>query len=485
MSNHAVVIAGAGPTGLMLAGELKLAGIDSVIVERRLDQQVEGSRAGGLHSRTIEVLDQRGIAQRFLDQGQTAQVQLFALNFLDISDFPTRHNYGLALWQSRFEPILAQWVEELEVPILRGRELVGFTQDQTGVDVIISDGSILRAQYLVGCDGGHSLVRKTAGIDFVGTEASSSWIVAEVEMDQEPPVGVRRDNNGTHALNRIGDGGPIRLVLTEKSLKQGRPGLDELHQALIDVYGSDFGLRSANWISRFTDMTRLALNYRCGRVLLAGDAAHIHPPHGGQGLNIGVQDAVNLGWKLAQVINEESPDSLLDTYHTERYPIAARVLQQCLAQVALNSGGVSHQALRTIIAELLSMDEPRKHIAAMLSGLDIRYELGEGHPLLGRRMPDLDIHTNAGPTRVYQLMHEARPLLINFANSGELDPTNVNQRIRKIDAKFSGAWELPLLGQVDAPSAVLIRPDGYVAWVGELSDPLLVNKIIAWFGTST
>ena len=355
MTEHAVVIAGGGPTGLMLAGELALAGVDVVIVERRVSQDLDGSRAGGLHSRTIEVLDQRGIADRFLSQGQAMQVQGFAMIPLDISDFPTRHNYGLALWQSHFERILAGWVAELGVPILRGCEVVGFAQDDAGVDVEVSGDTSLRAEYLVGCDGGRSVVRKAAGIDFAGLDPSTSWMIAEVEMDEEPEFGFRRDSAGRqHALGRRAAGEPIRVVLTERHVDHtGDPSMDELREALVAVYGTDYGLRSANWISRFTDMTRQAASYRRGRVLLAGDAAHVHPPQGGQGLNTGVQDAVNLGWKLAQVVNKTSPESLLDTYHAERHPVGARVLRNTMAQVALSSPDDRHQALHDIMTELL------------------------------------------------------------------------------------------------------------------------------------
>ena len=306
MTDYAVVIAGGGPTGLMLAGELALAGIDVVIVERRANQDVDGSRAGGLHSRTIEVLDQRGIAERFLSAGQVIQGAGFAFIPFDISDFPTRHNYLLALFQSRFEPILAEWVVELGVPILREREVVGFAQDPTGVDIELSDNTSLRAEYLIGCDGGRSLIRKAAGIDFAGLDPSTSWMIAEVEMDGEPEFGFRRDGVGRqHAIGRAADGKSARVVLMEREVEHaGDPTIDELREALTSAYGTDFGLRRATWISRFTDMTRQAAAYRQGRVLLAGDAAHVHPPQGGQGLNTGVQDAVNLGWKLAQVINK-------------------------------------------------------------------------------------------------------------------------------------------------------------------------------------
>ena len=483
MTEHAVVIAGSGPTGLMLAGELALAGVDVVIAERRNSQHVDGSRAGGLLSRTIEVLDQRGIAERFLSVGQVHPFQLFAMVTLNICDFPTRHNYILALWQSQFEPILADWVAELGVPILRSREVVGFDQDEDGVDVELCDDTVLRAQYLVGCDGGHSLVRKQAGINFTGLDPSTSWLVAEVEMDEEPEAGMRYDEIGAHGLSRMGEGGPIRLVLTERDLKKhNNPSIDELKEALVTVYGTDFGLRSARWISRFTDMTRQAETYRSGRILLAGDAAHIHPPHGGQGLNTGVQDAVNLGWKLAQVIKKTSSSCLLDTYHRERHPVAARVLHNTMVQVALNGGGARHQALRDTMTELLGLDEPRKRIAGMLSGLDIHYDLGEGHPLLGRRMPDLEIQTEDGPLRVYTLLHDARPVLLNLGEPGAFDI--YADQVSVFDATYEGKWELPVLGDVTAPKAVLIRPDGYVAWVGDHMDSTLNHALTSWCGVT-
>ena len=486
MSEHAVVIAGGGPTGLMLASELALAGIDVVVVERRVSQDLDGSRAGGLLPRTIEVLDQRGIAERFVSAGQKHPAHGFALIPLDISDFPTRHNYVLALWQSHFERILAAWVEELRVPILRGCEVVGFTEDDTGVDVELSGDASIRAQFLVGCDGGRSLVRKAAGIGFVGSDPSTSWMIAEVDMDEEPEFGVRRDSAGTHAIGRREPGEPIRLVLTERQVEHtGAPSVEELREALLGVYGTDFGLRSANWISRFTDMTRQATDYRRGRVLLAGDAAHIHPPHGGQGLGTGVQDAVNLGWKLAQVVNKTSPETLLDTYHAERHPVGARVLHNTMAQVALATPDDRHQALRDTVTELLSMDEPRRRIAGMLCGLDIHYDLGNGHPLLGRRMPDLDVRTADGPTRVFTLLHDARPVLLSLGEPGGLDIAPWTNRVRLVHATHDGVWELPVIGEVAAAPAVLIRPDGHVAWVGGPNEPELPRALTTWFGAGT
>ncbi|HET6833350.1 MAG TPA: FAD-dependent monooxygenase [Acidimicrobiales bacterium] len=486
MTEHAVVIAGGGPTGLMLAGELALAGIDVVIVERRANQDVDGSRSGGLHSRTIEVLDQRGIADRFLAEGQAMQIQGFVGIPLDISDFPTRHNYGLALWQSDFERILAAWVSELAVPIHREREVTGFAQDDTGVDVELADGQSLRADYLVGCDGGRSVVRKAAGIDFVGWDATTSWLIAEVEMDEEPQLGMRREGGGIGPVNRVEGGGPFRVVLTEQHVDHiSEPTLQDLTEALIVAYGTDYGVHSPTWISRFTDMTRQAASYRHGRVLLAGDAAHVHPPQGGQGLNTGVQDAVNLGWKLAQVVNTTSPESLLDTYHAERHPVGARVLHNTMAQVALSGSDDRHQALRDTMTELLSMDEPRRRIAAMLSGLDVHYDLGQGHSLLGRRMPDLDLHTADGPTRVFTLLHDARPVLLNLGEPDGFDTSPWANRVRLVDARHDGVCELPVLGEVAAPPAVVIRPDGHVAWTGDLMDPELPRALATWFGAAT
>ncbi|MGZ4125899.1 MAG: FAD-dependent monooxygenase, partial [Actinomycetota bacterium] len=456
MTEHAVVIAGGGPTGLMLAGELALAGVDVAVVERRDTQDLPGSRAGGLHSRTIEVLDQRGIADRFLAEGQVAQVAGFAGVGLDISDFPTRHNYGLGLWQKHIERILAGWVGELAVTFYRGREVTGFAQDDTGVDVEVSDGLSLRAEYLVGCDGGRSLVRKAAGIEFPGWDPTTSSLIAEVEMAEEPELGIRHDAIGTHALGKLEyeirdgevvymDGGPVGVMVTEEHVgPTTEPTLRDLSEALIRVYGTDYGVHSPTFLSRFTDMTRQAAAYRDGRVLLAGDAAHVHAPDGGQGLNTGVQDAVNLGWKLAQVVKRTSPDSLLDTYHAERHPVAARVLRTTMAAVALRRPDERTKAVRDTNAELLGMDEPRRRFAGMMSGLDIHYDLGEGHPLLGRRMPDLDLVTAGGPLRVFTLLHDARPLLLNLGEPGAFDVAAWADRVRSIDATYAGVWELPV-----------------------------------------
>jgi 2-polyprenyl-6-methoxyphenol hydroxylase-like FAD-dependent oxidoreductase len=483
VTEHAVVVVGAGPTGLMLAGELALAGVDVAIVEVRTSQALVGSRARGLHARTIEVLDQRGIADRFVSQGTTHPAVSFARVPLEIGDLPTRHNYLLALLQSRFEEILAGWVAELAVPIHRGREAVGLAQDHAGVDLEVRDGGSLRAQYLVGCDGGRSVIRKAAGIEFPGWDPTISSVVAEVEMRDEPELGIRHDQNGTQAIGRLEDGVRFGVVVSETYAGQsGTPTLRDLSRALVAVWGTDFGVHSPTWISRFTDLTRQAASYREGRVLLAGDAAHVHYPIGGQGLNVGVQDAVNLGWKLAQVVHGTSPDSLLDTYHVERHPVAARVLQNTMAQTALTRSDARIDAVRSTVSELLAMAEPRKRVAAMVCGLDIRYDLGDGHPLLGRRMPDLDLVTAHGAVRSFTLLHEARGILLDLADHRGLDTSPWSDRVSTIDAECADEWELPALGRVAPPAGVLIRPDGHVAWVSDGTDAGLREALTTWFG---
>ena len=483
MTGHAVVIAGGGPTGLMLAGELALAGVDVAIVERRESQDLDGLRAGGLHIRTIEVLDQRGIADRFVSQGQMIRCAPFAGTTLDISDLPTRHNYFLALWQTHTERILADWVGELDVPIYRGREVTGFRQNDMGVDIELSDERSMRAQYLVGCDGGRSLIRKKAGIDFPGWDPSTSYLIAELETAQEPKWGMHRNEKGINAVAKLDDGKRARVVLTEQHIDLGgQPTLHDVREALVAAYGTDYGLRTATYISRFTDMARQAAYYRVGRVLLAGDAAHVHSPKGGQGLNIGVQDAVNLGWKLAQVVLGTSPESLLDTYHAERHPVGARVLRNTMALTAFDRSDDRIEALREMISELLQKDETRKQYVAMTSGLDIHYDFGKGHPLLGRRMPDLDLVASEGPLRVFTLLHDARPVLLNLGEPGGIDIAPWASRVKLIDAKYRGAFELPALGEVTIPTAVLIRPDGYVAWVGDRTQQGLGDALTTWVG---
>ncbi len=484
-----VVVVGAGPTGLMLAGELTLAEVDVAIVERRPTAELVGSRAGGFHSRTIEILDQRGIADRFLAEGKTYPVPYSGRMMLDIGDFPTRHPYTLGLWQNHIERILAGWVAELAVPIHRGIDVTGLVQDDEGVDLRLASGEAMRARYLVGADGGRSVVRKAAGIGFPGWEATMSAMIAEVEVTEELPAGITYDASGLHGLSFMEDGRTVRVVTGERELGiTGEPTLTDLSGNLTEVYGTDFGVHHPTWISRFTDATRQAAAYRSGRVLLAGDAAHIHSPAGGQGIGLGVQDAVNLGWKLAQVVKGISSEGLLDTYHAERHPAAARALEYSKAMSALQRHDARIAAVRDLMDELVGMDEPRRHVAGLISGLDVHYDLGEGHPLLGRRMPDLDLvgaGGGGGAARVYSLLHTARPALINFGQSGSIALGAWADRVQLVDVSYAGTWELPVIGVVDPPSAVLVRPDGHVAWVGDGAQSGLEEALTTWFGPAT
>lgn len=423
-----------------------------------------------------------------------AQVAGFAGTRLDISDFPTRHPHGLGLWQNHIERLLAGWVEELGAKVYRGHEVTALVQDGDGVEVLFSDSGKLRAGYVAGCDGGRSLVRKAAGIDFPGWDPTTSALIGEVEMTGEPEFGIHQNAFGIHSFGRreyeirdgrvvYADSGPVGVMVTEEHVgPASEPTLGDLRAALIAACGTDYGAHSPIWISRFTDTTRQAAAYRKGRVLLAGDAAHVHAPDGGQGLNLGVQDAVNLGWKLAQVVNGTAPESLLDTYHAERHPVAARVLRTTMAQTALRRPDPRSKAAGEVVSELLSMEEPRKRFAGMQSGLDIHYDFGEGHALLGRRMPDVDLVTPVGPLPAYALLHEARPVLLNFGQPGSLDNAPRPDRVQLVDAEYRGSWELPVLGKVAAPAAVLVRPDGYVAWVGDGTSLGLKEALATWFG---
>ena len=496
MTEHAVVIAGGGPAGMMLAAELALAKVDVAVVERRPDHVLVGSRAGGFHSRTIEVLDQRGVADRFLAEGQVAQASMIGTTVLDMSDFPTRHPYSLGIWQNQIERIMAAWIAELPVRVYYGMRGDGLRagRQRRRRRAAPTAGRCGRSTSSGATEDAAS-IRRAAGIEFPGWDPTKSNLIAEVEVTEEPELGMRRDAVGVHAIGRLEyeirdgevvyeDRGPVRVMVTERQLgarQRAHPERSE-RRRLITVYGTDFGIHNPTWISRFTDMTRQAAAYRAGRVLLAGDSAHVHYPAGGQGLSLGVQDAVNLGWKLAQVVNGISPESLLDTYHDERHPVAARALRHTMAQTALQRQDERTKALAEVVSELAMMDEPRKRLAGIVSGLDIHYDLGEGHPLLGRRMPDLDLVTADGALRVFELLHDAKPVLLNLGEPGSFDITPWADRVQLIDAQYAGPWELPVLGAVTAPTAVLIRPDGYVAWVGEPDDAGLPDALSTWFG---
>ncbi len=476
-----VLVIGSGPTGLMLAGELALAGVEVTVLERRATPDLVGTRARGFHARTLEILDQRGLASRFLEAGRTVPALSFADTALDVGSLPSRHAYTLGLTQSHVEDLLRGWVEGLGVPIRYGVEVTGLTQDEGGVDVALAGGDAARAAYLVGADGGRSVVRRAAGLTMVGAPATRSHLIAEVRTTEEPPPGLRLDEIGIHGLNPMPDGRTVGVVVTEPRLEPGsEPTLADLGAALQAVYGTDFGVHDPSWISRFTDATLQAEGYRDGRVLIAGDAAHVHPPTGGQGIGLGVQDAVNLGWKLAQVVHGTSPETLLDTYRAERHPATARVLDNVMLQVLLQRGDARTEAVRRAVADLLGSEESRTRLAGLLTGLDVRHDLGEGHPLLGRRVPDLDLSTADGPRRVFELLRDARPLLLDLGTPDGLDPGD--DRVRLVAAEAAASWELPVVGPVPAPTGVLVRPDGHVAWVGEGGAAGLDRAVVTWFG---
>jgi 3-(3-hydroxy-phenyl)propionate hydroxylase len=477
---HDVVIVGGGPTGMMLAAELALAGVEALILERRPNQELDGSRAGGLHPRAIELLDQRGAAGPFLAAGRPVQVISFGGTPLDISDLPTRHPYTLALSQKHIERLMAEWIWDLGVRMRYDQEVVGFSQDADHVEVTLADGTAIRSRYLVGCDGGRSLVRKGAGIDFPGAKATKSTLIAEAEM-VDPQLGVHTGPLGTGGIGPIEGGPTLRIVVPEARLESGDPPtLNELRDALFVVYGTDFKVHSPTWISRFTDATRQASTYRKDRILLAGDAAHVHSPMGGQGVQMGMEDAVNLGWKLAQVVRTESPSTLLDTYQSERHPAAARTLRHTMALNALARTDPRTQALRETLAEIAPMPEPRHHLAALAAGLSVRYDLGDPHPLVGRRVPDLDITTADGPTTIFALLHKPRPILLNLSESATPTADEQPDRIRMVDARCDTPWNLPALGEAPAPTVLLIRPDSHVAWVGDSDDASLAEALATW-----
>ena len=490
-----VVIAGAGPTGLMLACELRLAGVD-VVVADRLAERTGESRAGGMHARTLEVLDQRGVLDRFLALGELQPVSHFSALWLELAESESRHPYPLNLSQSAIERLLEEWAAELGVRVRWSSEVTGVSQDEAGVVVELRTAqtapATLHARYLVGCDGGRSTVRKLSGIAFPGTPATMTALLGDVQLPDLPEdyIFLRRCPDGHFSAIAL-EPGWHRVVTSEYDHVADRDEsvtFEQLRESLIRLAGTDWGMRSPRWISQFGDAARLAARYREGRVLLAGDAAHIHYPAGGQGLNVGVQDAVNLGWKLASVVRGQAPESLLDSYHAERHPVGERLLHNTQAQAALTRPGAQTDALRDVFSSLIVFDDVNRYLCSMLTALDIRYPAASDHPLAGRRVPDADLKTPDGTTRIYELLHAARPVLLDLRGNAGVAAAAQGwaDRVDLIEARSEDdRWPVPAVGEIPAPAALLIRPDGHVAWAiagGAPGISALRPALATWFG---
>ncbi|MGR3874230.1 rifampin monooxygenase [Streptomyces graminifolii] len=469
-----VIVVGGGPTGLMLACELRLHGVHVVVLER-LTEPTGESRGQGLHTRSVEIMDQRGLLDRFLAVSEKFQVGgLFGGIVKPWPDrLDTAHPFGVATPQPVTERLLAERAVELGTDIRRGFEVVGLSQTEEGVTVGSADGSQLRARYVVGCDGGRSTVRKLLGVGFPGEPATVETLLGEMEATEDPATiaAVVEEVRKTQLRFGVspGENGVYRVVVPADGVAEDRaatPTLDEFRRRLRAVAGTDFGVHTPRWMSRFGDATRQAERYRVDRVLLAGDAAHIHPPTGGQGLNLGVQDAFNLGWKLAAAVNGWAPEGLLDSYHTERHPVGARVIANTRAQITLLGTDPGATALRELFSTLMDFEEVNTYVTEMITAVGIRYDFGEGHDLLGRRLRDVQLKQG----RLYELMHTGRGLLLD--RTGRLSVAGWADRVDYV---------VDTVEELDVP-AVLLRPDGHVAWVGDDQEDLLSN-LPRWFGT--
>ncbi|AWT44317.1 MULTISPECIES: FAD-dependent monooxygenase [Streptomyces] len=479
-----VIVAGGGPVGLMLACELRLAGVDVLVLDR-LAERVPHSKALGMHARTLEVLDQRGLVDRFLEGHKRAPATHFAgLRPLEFDASDTRHPYMLLIPQAHTERLLAERAAELGVRIRYGTEVTGLAQDADGVDVEVAGGERLRARFLAGCDGSRSTVRRLLGVGFPGTPATVTAMIADVSLDEPPaqPRLLARYPGGQAGVLEYAPGRYRAMTIQYDTpydpVADGDNPVtfEEFREVFRAIAGTDHGMRDPLWVSRFGDAARQADRYRVGRVFLAGDAAHIHNPSGGQGLNLGMQDAVNLGWKLAAVVRGQAPQELLDTYHDERHPVGARVLQNTHAQVALSRPGHAVDALRELFAELIRIDEVNDRLTRMISALDVRYPVAGAHPLTGARMPDVDLKTADGDTRLYPLLHSGRGVLLDLADDAALRTTARGWADRVDLVPAHGADP-----RLDGVAAVLVRPDGHVAWAAP-TDVTLPDALTTWFG---